>query len=70
MADTRVVYAVKIISVNGNNKWYINGTLVVHMGFMNFMVAAGGSDGKYGIGNGGKTDKPNTHYRYKSLNFT
>ena len=32
MADTKVVYAMKIISVNGNNKWYRNGTLVVHMG--------------------------------------
>ena len=32
MADTKVVYAMKIISVNGNNKWYRNGTLVVQMG--------------------------------------
>lgn len=40
------------------------------MWFMNFMVAAGGSDGKYGIGNGGKTDKLNTHYRYKHSIFT
>lgn len=32
MADTKAVYAMKIISVNGNNKWYKNGTLVVHMG--------------------------------------
>lgn len=41
MADTKVVYAMKIISVNGNNKWYRNGTLVVHMWFMKFVVKRG-----------------------------
>ena len=29
----------------------------------------GRSDVKYGIGNGGKTDKSNAYFRYDSLDF-